>query len=61
MAQLMKDKRVNVESDFGCRVFSLDSKADFVAWLEVLVAQMTREHAKDLSWAYPKRFPFDSD
>jgi hypothetical protein len=61
MAKLMKDKRVNVEADFGCRVFSVDSKKDFVAWLEALEAQMTPEHAKDLSWAYPKRFPFHSD
>jgi hypothetical protein len=61
MAKLMKDKRVNVEADFGCRVFSVDSKEDFVAWLEALESQMTPEHAKDLSWAYPKRFPFHRD
>jgi hypothetical protein len=61
MAKLMKDKRVNVEADFGCKVFSVDSKEDFVAWLEALESQMTPEHPKDLSWAYPKRFPFHRD
>jgi hypothetical protein len=61
MAKLMTDKRVNVEADFGCRVFSVDSKADFVAWLEALESRMTPEHAKDLSWAYPKRFPLHGD
>ena len=58
MAKLMKNKRVNVEADFGCRVFSVDSKADFVTWLEALESQMNPEHAEDLSWVYPKRFPF---
>ena len=61
MAKLMKDKRVNVEADFDCRVFSVESKEDFVAWLEALESQMTPEHAKDLSWAYPKRFPYHRD
>jgi len=61
MAKLMKDKRVNVESDFGCRVFSVDSKKDLVAWLEALEGQMTPEHVKDLSWAYPKRYAFHRD
>jgi hypothetical protein len=61
MAKLMKDKLVNVEADFGCRVFSVGSKGDFVAWLEALESQTTPEHAKDLSWAYPKRFPFHGD
>jgi hypothetical protein len=61
MAKLMKDQRVSVEADFGCKVFSVDSKDDFVAWLEALESQMTPEHAKDLSWAYPKRFPFHRD
>jgi hypothetical protein len=59
MAKLMKHERVNVEADFGCRVFSKDSEGEFVAWLEALEAQMTPEHADDLSWAYPNRFPFD--
>ena len=58
MAKLMKDSRVNVEADFGCKVFSVDSKDDFVAWLEALGSRMTAEHAEDLSWAYPNRFPF---
>lgn len=61
MAKLMKDKRVNVESDFGCKVFSVDSKEEFVTWLEALESQMTREHAKDLSWAYLKPYPFHRD
>lgn len=61
MAKLMKDKRVRVEADFGCKVFSVDSKDDFLAWLEALESQMTPEHAEDLSWAYPKRFPFRRD
>lgn len=58
MAKLMKDKRVNVEADFGCKVFSVDSKDDLVVWLEALESRMTAEHAEDLSWAYPNRFPF---
>ena len=58
MAKLMKDIRVRVEADFGCKVFSVDSKDDFLAWLEALESRMTPDHAEDLSWAYPKRFPF---
>jgi hypothetical protein len=42
-----------VESDFGCRVFSVDSKQEFLAWLEALEAQMTSEHVENLSWGVP--------
>ena len=31
MAKLMKDKLVRVEADFGCKVFSMASKDDFLA------------------------------
>jgi hypothetical protein len=50
MAKLMKDKRVRVEADYGCKVFSLDSQDDFLAWLEAQESRMTPEHADDLSW-----------
>jgi hypothetical protein len=56
MARLMKDKRVRVEADYGCKVFSVDNKNDFLIWLEALESRMTAEHAEDLSWAYPARF-----
>ena len=61
MAKLMKDKRVNVEADFGCKVFSVDSEGDFVDWIGALESKLTPEHASDLSWAYPKRFPSRKD
>jgi len=61
MAKLLKAQRVNVEPDFGCQVFSVDSKDDFLAWLETLRSRMTTEHVNDLSWAYPHRFPFLRD
>jgi len=61
MARLMKEQQVRLQQDFGCRVFSVDSKGDFLAWLEALESRMTPEHANDLSWAYPHRFPFRSD
>jgi hypothetical protein len=57
MAKLMKGQLVRVEQDFGCKVFSVDSKDDFLAWLKSLKSRMTTKHAIDLSWAYPKRFP----
>jgi hypothetical protein len=61
MAKLMKDQCVGVELDFGCKVFSADTKDDFLAWLETLESRMTAQHANDLSWAYPHRFPFHRD
>jgi hypothetical protein len=61
MAKLLKEQRVRVEQDFGCKVFSVDSKDDFLAWMETLESRMTAEHANDLSWAYPHRFPFHGD
>jgi len=36
MARLMKDKRVNVEGDFECKIFRAKSMDDFLAWLEVI-------------------------
>lgn len=60
MARLMQDRAVRLELDFGCKVFSAD-KMDtdaFFAWLEGLKSRMTSDHANDLSWAYPKKFPF---
>jgi hypothetical protein len=54
MARLMREKRVNVEGDFGCKVFSAKSMDDFLAWLEGIKSRMTPEHADDLSWAYPR-------
>jgi hypothetical protein len=61
MAKLLKEQGVRVEEDFGCKVFSVDSKDDFLAWLETLRSRMTPEHANDLSWVYPRRFPFHRD
>ena len=61
MTKLLKEQRVRVEQDYGCKVFSVDSKDDFLAWLETLKSRMTAEHANDLSWAYPHRFPFHRD
>lgn len=60
MADLMKDELVKVEADFGCKVFSVENKDSFLLWLEALESQMTPAHAEDLSWAYPRRFPFHS-
>jgi hypothetical protein len=57
MAKLMKEQRVRVEQDFGCKVFSVESMDDFLGWLEDLKSRMTTEHADDLMWAYPQRFP----
>jgi hypothetical protein len=54
MARLMREKRVNVEGDFGCKVFSARSMHDLLAWLEGIKSRMTPEHADDLSWAYPR-------
>jgi hypothetical protein len=58
MAKLMKDQRVRVEEDFGCKVFSVENMDDFLGWLEDLKSRITPEHAEDLRWAYPQRFPF---
>jgi hypothetical protein len=54
MARLMREKRVNVEGDFECKVFSAQSMDEFLAWLEGIKSRMTPEHADDLSWAYPR-------
>jgi hypothetical protein len=61
MAKLMKEQRVRVEEDFGCRVFSVESMDCFLGWLEDLESRMTPQHAKDLRWAYPQRFPFNKN
>jgi hypothetical protein len=34
---------------------------DFLGWLEDSKLRMTPEHADDLQWAYPKRFPFNNN
>ncbi len=54
MARLMKEKRVNVEGDFGCKVFCAKSMDELLAWLEGVKSRITPEHADDLSWAYPR-------
>jgi hypothetical protein len=41
MAKLMKGNRVRLEADYGCRVFSVDSQDDFLAWLKGREARMT--------------------
>jgi hypothetical protein len=57
MANLMRDSRVGVDGDFGCRVFSADNKEDFLLWLEELKSSMTAQPAEDLGWAYPQKYP----
>jgi hypothetical protein len=61
MAKLMKEQRVRVEQDFGCKVFSVESMDSFLGWLEELRSRMTPVHADDLKWAYPQRFPFNKN
>ncbi|HSP67671.1 MAG TPA: hypothetical protein VLN48_08080 [Bryobacteraceae bacterium] len=61
MARLMNDQRVRVEQDFGCKVFSVENMDAFLGWLEDVKSRMTPEHADDLRWAYPKRFPLNGN
>ena len=54
MANIMKDKRVAVEKEWGCKVFSSSNRGQFSKWLGDLKASMTPQHLKDLAWAYPR-------
>jgi hypothetical protein len=52
MAELMKSSRIDLEEQFGVRVFSLSNLNEFHAWLDDIDAAMTDEHRHGLSVAY---------
>ena len=54
MADLMSDKRVAIETTYGCQVFSASRIEDFLRWLAEVRSSMTSDHLKGLRWAYPK-------
>lgn len=53
MAALVSDQRIALENRYGVKVFSLNTWADFMAWLDTLEDNMTQEHRDGLAAAYP--------
>jgi hypothetical protein len=53
MAEMMKDRRIDLEAKFGVKVFSLSNLSEFHAWLDDVEAQMSEEHRQAVRAAYP--------
>ena len=53
MASLVADPHVGLENRYRVKVFSLNNWGQFLAWLDVLEAEMTQEHRAGLAAAYP--------
>lgn len=52
MAHVVADPRINLQSRFGVKVFSLNNWDQFLAWLNDLESGMSSEHRAALSAAY---------
>lgn len=55
MADMMKDRRIDLSSRYGVKVFSLSNLSEFHAWLDEIEAEMSDEHERALAYAYPER------
>lgn len=53
MAEMMTDRRIDLETRFGVKVFSLSNLAEFHGWLDDIEAQMSEEHRQAVRAAYP--------
>lgn len=53
MAALVAEPRIDLESRYGVKVFSLKNWQQFIDWLDSLEAGMSREHREGLAAAYP--------
>jgi hypothetical protein len=54
MANLLNDPLVNIEQDFGCKIFSASKMEEFFRWLDDVKSRMAPDHADGLMWAYPQ-------
>jgi len=54
MAHIVSDPRINLESRFGVKVFSVNNWDKFLRWLNDLQAGMSAQHRTALSAAYPQ-------
>jgi len=53
MASLVTDGRVDIENNFGVRIFSLNNWEQLIEWLNAIEAEMSKEHREGLDVAYP--------
>ena len=53
MAELVSDPRIGIEKKFGVKVFSLNNWDELFSWLDLLEAEMPKEHEISLLAAYP--------
>jgi len=56
MADLVTDRRIDLERRYGTQVFSLNNWDGFIGWLDTLISDMSQEHKVGLVNAYPHRF-----
>lgn len=52
MAAVVADRRISLEGRYGVKIFSLSNWDEFLAWLNALEAQMSREHLTGYEAAY---------
>jgi hypothetical protein len=52
MASLVRDPRINLETRYQVKIFSLSNWDQFLAWLDELEAVMSEDHRAALSAAY---------
>jgi len=55
MAELVSLPTVQLEARYGTKVFSRNNWDEFLAWLDSLETNMTKEHKSGLAEAYPRR------
>ena len=53
MAEMMRDRRIDLAANFGVKVFSLATLDEFHDWLDEIEASMSREHREALNAVYP--------
>ena len=56
MADLVHDRRIDLERRYGTLVFSLNNWDGLISWLDTLISGMTQEHREGLLDAYPHKF-----
>lgn len=52
MAEMVMDNRINIESNFGSKVFSLSNWDQFIEWLDGIEAMISEQLQEDLNLVY---------
>lgn len=53
MTAYLSDPRINLETRYGVKLFSVDTIDDFVSWIDELIEGMTDTHREGLSVIFP--------